>query len=358
MLFIRRVLIVLTLLAVAAPSASSQAQDRVESSERVVSIVRVQDRRVERERRAEQRRSDGRESQSERITRTVNIGPDGELDVSNVAGDIVVTRTGGTNAIIDVVKTARAATADEARAALPLVSVDIMERGPRVEVRARYPRGEMRRDNRRNLSVDVAFTIAAPQNTRLVIKSISGNITVSDISGGLMLDSVSGTVKIANAGRVAAAKSISGDVELIDSRVDGSLSAGTISGTVRLRRVTARNLTLSSVSGNVLLEDISCDRIEAQAISGDVNFSGDFQPNGRYEFTSHSGAVHLAIGGGTGFQVEATSFSGGITADLPITMESGQAGGRRMRTLRGKYGNGSAILELTSFSGPIVIKKR
>src|SRR5687768_12454471 len=118
MFFMRRLLIVLTLLAVAAPVASSQAQDRVESSERVVSTVRVQDRRVERERRAEQRRSDGRESQSERITRTVNIGPDGELDVSNVAGDIVVTRTGGTNATIDVVKTARAATEAEARAAL------------------------------------------------------------------------------------------------------------------------------------------------------------------------------------------------------------------------------------------------
>ena len=100
---------------------------------------------------------------------------------------------------------------------------------------------------------------------------------------------------------------------------------------------------------------MTSERVDAQAISGNVAFMGNLAPNGRYEFTSHSGNVRIAVGGKTGFQLEATSFSGGITSDLPITCE-GAASGRD--SLRGKYGDGSAILELTSFSGSIAITKR
>ena len=307
--------------------------------------------------RAEQRRND-RETQIEKISRTVNIGADGELDVSNIAGDIIVTRGSGTSATIDAVKTGRGATVEEAREMLSLVTVDITERGPRAEVRARYPgRGEMRGRGRRNFNVDVAFTIAAPPNTRLVVRSISGGITVRDIAGGLTLESVSGDVRISNAGRAASAKTISGNVEMTDSRVEGSLQAGTISGVVKLQKVSARSLQLSSVSGTVALEDVSCERIDAQAISGDVQFAGDFQPNGRYEFTSHSGSVRVAVSGKSGFQVEATSFSGNVTSDLPLTLEGAQNGGRR-RAIRGRFGDGSAVLEVTSFSGSITIGKR
>jgi DUF4097 and DUF4098 domain-containing protein YvlB len=343
-----RGLIIVSLFALLAPSPA-RAQ---EHGERIIAVTRhvtrYQDRRAER--RAEQRR----ESETERTSRTVQIGAEGEIDVSNISGDIVITRGSGTAATIEAVRTAWAATIDEARAMLALVTVDIAERGPRAEIRTRYPRdNEMR--GRRNIRVDVAFNITAPPNTRIVAKSISGNVSVSDIVGGLSLDSVSGTVKIANAGRVAAAKSISGNVELLNSRVDGALSAGSISGVVKLQNVTAGSLALTSVSGNVSLQDVSCARIEAQTISGDVQFSGDLEPNGRYEFTSHSGSVRLAVGGKTGFQLEATSFSGSINSDLPLTLEGGQ---RRPRAVRGKFGNGSALLELTSFSGSISIGKR
>ncbi|HET7220433.1 MAG TPA: DUF4097 family beta strand repeat-containing protein [Vicinamibacterales bacterium] len=326
----RRVLTVLAVLALTFPAASASAQGRNQ-----------------------------RETQTEKTTRTVTIGADGEIDVSNIAGDIMVTRGGGTSAAIEIVKTARAESVDEAKALLGLVTVDIAERGPRVEIRTRYPgREEMRGRGRRNFNVDVAFTIAAPQNTRIIARSISGNINVRDISGALTLDSVSGTVKLANAGRMANAKTISGNVEVIDSRVDGALAAGTISGTVKLQKVSARQLSLSSVSGSVWLQDVTCERIEGQAISGDIQFTGDFEPNGRYEFTSHSGSVRLAVGDKTGFQVEATSFSGDIKSDLPITLEGGQTTMRRAKALRGKHGDGSAFLDLTSFSGSILITKR
>ena len=94
-----------------------------------------------------------------------------------------------------------------------------------------------------------------------------------------------------------------------------------------------------------------------RSISGNITFTGDLEPNGRYELTSHSGNIRLAVAAGTGFQVEATSFSGTITSDIPITMQGGQ-NGRRNRALRGTVGDGGAVLDLTTFSGTILITKR
>jgi hypothetical protein len=302
-------------------------------------------------------RQDRRSEQTERTNRTVNIGPNGEIDLTNVAGDIIITRGSGNSATIDIVKTARAESPEAARELLGMVTVDIVERGTRVEVRTRYPeQDEMRQRGRRNANVQAAFSITAPQNTRIVARSISGNIRARDITGALTLESVSGSILLENAGR-AAAKSISGNVELADTRVDGALSAGTISGTVRVQRTSVASLSVSSVSGNVLLEDVASGRIESQSVSGNVIFSGDFAANGRYEFTSHSGSVRLAVGAASGFEIEATSFSGGISSELPLTLQGREGRGPR-RSMRATYGNGSAIVEVTSFSGSITIVKR
>ena len=354
-----RRLIILTLVACAAAAPAALAQEHV-------TRLRVVERRVEVERRSEtreaeqsrQRRTDDRETQTERIARNVNIGANGEIDLANIAGDIVVTRAGGTTAQIEAVKTARAATAEEAREMLALVAVEITERGSRVEARTRYPEGNDRqRNGRRNINVSVAYTVAAPEGTRIIVKSISGDISVRDIHGALTLESISGTVRIANAGNAASGRTISGDVELVDTKVEGTLEAGTISGAVRLRRVAARSVTVNSVSGSVELEELSAERVAAQAISGDITFAGNLQSNGRYEFTSHSGNVRLAIPAGAGFQIEASSFSGSINTDIPITMSGGQRTGRS-RSLRGTANGGGATLDLTTFSGTILITKR
>jgi DUF4097 and DUF4098 domain-containing protein YvlB len=329
-------------------AGTAVAQDRSSSASR------TQERRVDRE---QSRRYNQRETQTERTTRTFNIGTDGEIDVSNIAGNIVITAVAGGTATIEIVKNARAESTDAARVMLPLVTVDVTERGPRVEIKTRYPRSdEMRREDRRNINVEVAFSIAAPANTRIIAHSISGNIIASDVKGALALETVSGNVKIERGGRTVTGKTISGNVDVTDTTVDGMLSAGSISGTVKVQRARVASLNATSVSGSVILDDIDSDRVEAQAISGDVLFSGDFAANGRYELSSHSGNVRLAVGAKTGFQLEATSFSGNITTDLPLTVQSERRGNRG--ALRARFGNGSAIVELTSFSGSILIGKR
>jgi len=302
-----------------------------------------------------QRRGSDREEQTERISKTVRLGPSGELDVANIAGDITITRAAGSDTTIEVVKTAHARSADDAKSMLGAVQVDIVERAGRAEVRSRYPSGD---GSRRNINVEVSYTISAPADTRVTAKSVSGNLKISEIKGDVSAESVSGDVRINGSGRVGIAKSVSGSVEIADAQIDGTLEAASVSGDVALRRLSARRIDTNSVSGTVRMEDVQSERIDAQSISGLVALSGPLAKGGRYALKSHSGDVSVGVaGGGTGFEVEASSFSGQVRSDLPITTH-GVDTGRRQRTLSGSYGDGSAILELTTFSGNIVISKR
>lgn len=347
--------IVFTLLALVAFAAPAAAQP---SPDRLRTVVRS---KIERLPAVLYRQGRDREEQTERLTKTVKIGAEGELAVGNIAGDIVVTKGAGNEASIEIVKTARGRTIDDAREMLRLVEVDVTERNARADVRTRYPHDqEMRRNNRRNINVSVAYTIAAPAGTRLTISSISGNVKVTDIKGDLSLTTISGTVRIANAGRIASAKSVSGTVEILDTQIDGGVQAESISGGVVLRRVRARRMELGAISGNVVLQDVQCDRVEAHSISGDVEYTGVLAKGGRYELTSHSGEVRIGVSGDTGFELDANSFSGSVRSDLPLTLrgrDPNDRGGRR-RALHGVYGDGSAVLDVTTFSGSIVISKK
>jgi DUF4097 and DUF4098 domain-containing protein YvlB len=331
-----------------------QAEQRERERERA-----ERDRERERQR-AERERAWGGSVQTDKLSRTLKIGTSGEIDISNVAGDIVLTRSSGSEATIDIVKTARARSDEDAKAMLQLVQVDIVEWPNRVEIRTRYPGGEeMRRSNRRNVHVSVAINVSAPAGTRVRAQSISGSVSAKDIRGEMTLESVSGAIRVANGGRVAAAKSISGDVEVIDTDSEGVIEASTASGSVTLRRVKARALDLGSISGHVVVEDAAASMVEAQTVSGGVRLSGTIAKGGRYELSSHSGSVEVAISGGAGFEVEATSFSGSVQSDLPVKAQDSGGGGRgRPRALRGVYGDGSAVLDLSTFSGSIVISKR
>lgn len=319
----------------------------------------AEQRERERERQREQaaRKHLGSSMQLDKKTHTFRIGAGGELDLSNISGDILITKGGSNEAVVEIVKTARARSEAEARELLTQVQVEIAERGNRGEIKLRYPRGgEMPGRRGGNFAVSVGYTVTAPEGTRIRAASISGSIVTKDIKGELALDTISGAIQVAGGGRIAGAKSISGPVEILDTNTDGSLNASSASGGLTLRRVRARSVELNSISGSVIMDEVECSRVEAQTISGDVRFSGPIVKNSRYELTSHSGSVLAAVSGGSGFEVEATSFSGSIRSDFPL--DAGATSKGPTRSLRGRHGDGSAILDLTSFSGSIHIAKR
>ncbi|HEY2434436.1 MAG TPA: DUF4097 family beta strand repeat-containing protein, partial [Vicinamibacterales bacterium] len=301
-------------------------------------------------------RGDAREEATDRTTRTFKLGTGGTLTLGNIAGDITVTRGSGSDTVVDIVKTAHGRDAADARDLLQIVTVDASERNGRAEVKAHYPGGdEMKRNGRRNLNVSIAYTVTAPAGIHLAVETISGNVKIADIKGDVTASSISGDVRISGGGRIGSAKSISGAVEILDGQVDGPLEASSVSGDVTVRRLSAQRVEAGSVSGNIHLEDLKCDRVEAHTTSGTIGFAGALARNGHYELKGFSGEIRVALSGGTGFDVDASSFSGQIRSDdYPITARGRLSG----RHLTGTWGDGSAVLDLSTFSGSIVIAKR
>ena len=351
-------LLTYTLTALVALAAAPGAADAQVYPERLVIRAKVAAAAAAYQRRT--RDDDNREEQTERTTKVVHLGASGGLDLGNIAGDITVVRGSGTDATSDIVKTAHGRDVADAKALLQLVQVEVTERNGRAEVKTRYPNGDdARRNNRRNINVSVAYTVTAPAGARLSITSISGDVKVTDIKGDLSASTISGDVRITGAGHVGSVKTISGTVEIVDAQVDGALDSSSVSGDVLLRRVNARRIDAGSVSGNVKLEDVQCERVTGHSTSGGVWFSGPLARSGRYELKSFSGEVRIVLTGTTGFEVQANSFSGEVRSDVPITTHGTDPNRRGHRTiLNGTYGDGSAVLDLTTFSGSIVISKK
>jgi DUF4097 and DUF4098 domain-containing protein YvlB len=92
-----------------------------------------------------------------------------------------------------------------------------------------------------------------------------------------------------------------------------------------------------------------------------MNYSGSLARAGRYELTTHSGDVRLALRPDTGFELDASTFSGSVRSDFPVTMRADSSRGERRdstRTIRGSFGDASALLSLKTFSGTVVITRK
>jgi len=294
-----------------------------------------------------------RSEQTDRFTRTFKVEANGQVVLSNISGDISVTAGAANEVTIEVVKRARARGDADAKEQLALVEVEVTERAGRIEARTRYPRME-----NRSINVSVSYTVTAPAGIRVEARSISGDLRISGIKGAVEAESTSGEVVIENGERVERAKSISGDVDVQGVKQDGTLEATSVSGDVRVRDVEVRRLELSSVSGDVEVGPITCETAEMKSTSGDVEYTGSLQRGGRYELRTHSGSVRLTITGDVGFELDASSFSGSIDSELPITIGGTTSGRASRRSIRGTYGDGSASLDLSAFSGNVIIRKR
>ena len=300
--------------------------------------------------------------QIEKVSQTIKVGDGAGLDLSHLAGDIRVSAGSGSEIKIDATKRVRHRNPEEAKRLLEGLRVDISNFNGRVEVRTIYPR---RGQFGNNISATVDYVISVPPAATVALKSISGDISVTNVKGEVRVETVSGDVNVTGTPNLAIAKTISGDVTARDVSTQTSLLLSTVSGTVIATGIKARSLEAGSVSGDVRLVGSEIERLEARSISGNIEFDAPLVKGGRYEFMSHSGNVRLLLSGNTGFELDADTFGGNVRSDLPVTLramgrqEAGQGRDRSSnRAVRGSYGDGSAYLSIRSHSGSVVIAKK
>jgi DUF4097 and DUF4098 domain-containing protein YvlB len=298
--------------------------------------------------------------QVDRATQTFKVGNDSSVDISGISGDVRVTGSSGNTITVESIKRVRHRDPEEAKRMLAALRVEINNVGGRVEVRTIYPRNNDRSWGR-GMSASVDYIVSVPTSAAVAVKSISGDVTASSVKGEVRLETISGDVSLTATPNVSLAKTVSGDVLAKDIGGPSILTLSTISGTVIATGVNVRELECGSVSGDVRISGVQVERALAKSISGNIEFDAPLSRGGRYEFTTHSGNVRLVLPDKPGFELDANSFSGSIRSDLPVTLRSGSDDDRRgtsRRTIRGSYGDGSAVISVRSHSGSVVIVKK
>ncbi|HKV98544.1 MAG TPA: DUF4097 family beta strand repeat-containing protein [Vicinamibacterales bacterium] len=287
--------------------------------------------------------------QKDTETKTLQLGATGSLELKNVSGNITVTAGSGRDTTVQIVRTSKGRTDADAKLGLERVKVEVDARGDRATVDAKYPS-----ENRPPYSVSTDYTVTAPAGTRLTVRSISGNSTVKGITGDVAVDVTSGEVRITD-GNVSSVTAISGDVQITNATVNGSMNLSTVSGTLTLDQIKCRRLSGSVISGEVHAKDITCDNAELKSLSGSVDYTGSLARSGRYELQTHSGNVHVTVTGSVGFELQASTFSGEVRLDPPLQLQRSTL---TRKSARGTVGDGSAVVTATAFSGNVVITKK
>jgi hypothetical protein len=283
------------------------------------------------------------EVQSDRERRVFPVTAGSAVDVSNISGDVRLAAGAGDSVVVETVRRGRRR-GDELR-------LEMRQVGNRVVVRVTGTRA-----NRGTDTIDI--TVTAPRDAAVVARSVSGSMALTGLDGESRLETVSGDVEVTRAANLTLAKTVSGTVTVRQSASAGTMTLGTVSGSVVATDLRARGLDAASVSGAVRLDRVDAQRVLGKSVSGGVEFQGPLAAGGRFEFTSHSGDVRLRLPAGASFDLTADSFSGRLTTDFPVTLRSTRSSRGSSRGVRGVAGDGAAELVVRSFSGSVTIGRQ
>ncbi|HEX6307533.1 MAG TPA: DUF4097 family beta strand repeat-containing protein [Longimicrobiales bacterium] len=317
--------------------------------------------------------------------------PGSVVAVYNLAGTVTIERGTGTNVVIEVMRAGPDAerleterTEVNGRPALVVryPDGDVVYTGSpggttQLSVRGDGTFGDVRGGDRvtirrsgRGTRAHADLRILVPAQRGVDVRLGVGEVTASDVEGGLDIDVSAAAVRTRNTrGRLhidtgsgsVVVNDAQGDDILIDTgsgsvEVNGIRATGlmvdTGSGRVRGAGIVATKLGVDTGSGGITLSDVSASDIVLDTGSGRVELELVTQVE-RLVIDTGSGGVRLAVPADLSAAIDIDTGSGGIDVDLPVTIS------RRGRTsLVGTIGGGSGRIEIDTGSGGVSIVRR
>ena len=136
--------------------------------------------------------------------------------------------------------------------------------------------------------------------------------------------------------------------QTIRGPLQGRIDATAGSGGIRVEDTTG-DVQVTAGSGGVHLTGIR-GALRARAGSGGIRIEG--QPTAPWSVSTGSGGIRMSVTGGTPFEVDANTGSGGISSDQVIAV----IGARSRRHLHGTVLGGGPLVQLEAGSGRIRIR--
>lgn len=216
------------------------------------------------------------------------------------------------------------------------VEVDAVQHGNRIELLT-----HVLRDDIAPAELQANYEIWVPEETELEIKNDSGTVSVRQVYADISVDTVLSKV------------------ELTD--VSGNLTVHTVDGSFTCTRCVGR-IEFASTSGGARFLQATTRSLRAQTFSGELFYDGPFSPNGNYKLITASGPIQLLLSDTDSVKLSVHSRRGNLENQVKLKPEGHTLsflGGRKgSSSLVGTMGTGLARVELTSFSGKILIRKR
>jgi len=202
--------------------------------------------------------------------------------------------------------------------------------------------------NMRNISIDYEITV--PPDTAVRARNGSGNQEIDGLRSKLDLESGSGDMRLRDVSGDIHVHTGSGNVE--GREVSGPLTAEAGSGDIRVEAKGSGDVRVHTGSGNIELHQVN-GAMRAEAGSGDVRVDG--VQKGDWDVKTGSGNVQLKLPEQAAFDLGASTGSGRVVVDHPVTMTLQGDVRHEQRSVRGKVRGGGPLLTVHTGSGDVHI---
>ena len=267
------------------------------------------------------------------------IAPDATIDVSNVQGSVNVTAWDKNEVELHAVLES-----DKDR-----LEFEATERMVRIEVDR--PDDHRYRDNE-----EATLTLKVPKGARLIVDTVSAEITVDGVRGEQRLESVSGTVETRAYDQPVSLHTVSGEITVAGSGGRASLTTENVSGTTIVSGIRG-SYEGQTVSGNIDASVAAVEKLSIETVSGDAEIRAELGNAARAEMETVSGSLTLTIKPPVNAEFDLESFSGDIEACFgPRPRDKSKYGPGS--ELSFSQGNGGARVTMESLSGDINICDR
>jgi DUF4097 and DUF4098 domain-containing protein YvlB len=287
--------------------------------------------------------------------RVVETGPEAELELNYISGNLEITTTDREAIIIDAAKRVSAVSMDEAQLVADHIEIKVARDNHRVSASTHYLRMRNRGQSfwskvlgtgGEDAYGEVNWKIQVPPTCRITVVCTSGRISIAHLIGDVAIRSSSSDIEV---------NSIEGSLTVENS--SGTTRGELIFGPVVVRQAQGK-IDLNFVEGDIRIKsstadiDIRQDRgaLDLTTSAGNVAIQTNLDSSRDFFVRTESGDITLSIPETSSGDLRIESQTGDIRTDIPIAIHS-----MSHRQVDGTFGYGGVKISLTSISGDVTV---
>lgn len=220
--------------------------------------------------------ADLRHTETAEWKKSYELAQGGRVEIANVNGGIVVEPSTGNTVEIVAVKSAKASSADAARAALERVEIQDQSSSEQVKVSTRIAKGQGWFGGG---GTQVKYTVRVPAAAEVKFTTVNGGVEVTGLSGRITAEATNGGVVARNISGAIDASTTNGGVEVdLAAVAEGGATLGCTNGGLKLRLpATAKaSITASITNGGINVSGLPMESSEStrRRLVGRLNGGG------------------------------------------------------------------------------------